>query len=198
MGDPWLLISVSTRGASSTLRVHAWRRLRALGAHYLQQSVCVLPERPHTTRAIGRLLARVKREGGQVRVLHIQLLDEHEEASLIAAFSAERSDEYREVVARTDDFLGEIAMERGRGRATYTEVAESDADLKRLQRWLSSIRQRDYFDAAGYAEAVAALERCERALAEFEADAYASELEVSAEEAPAGRRLRAIGEGDDG
>ena len=40
----WLLITVSTPGGgSSTLRVYAWRTLRRLGAHYLQQSVCVLP-----------------------------------------------------------------------------------------------------------------------------------------------------------
>ena len=40
----WLLITVSTPGGgSSTLRVYAWRNLRSLGAHYLQQSVCLLP-----------------------------------------------------------------------------------------------------------------------------------------------------------
>ena len=48
----WLLISVSTPGGgSSTLRVYAWRNLRRLGAHYLQQSVCVLPATPKTARA---------------------------------------------------------------------------------------------------------------------------------------------------
>ena len=47
----WLLITVSTPGGgSSTLRVYAWRNLRRLGAHYLQQSVCVLPATPKTTR----------------------------------------------------------------------------------------------------------------------------------------------------
>ena len=45
MARDWLLITVSTpRGGSSTLRVYAWRKLRSLGAHYLQQSVCLLIE----------------------------------------------------------------------------------------------------------------------------------------------------------
>jgi hypothetical protein len=48
----WLLITVSTpRVGTSTLRVYAWRNLRSLGAHYLQQSVCLLPATPKTTRA---------------------------------------------------------------------------------------------------------------------------------------------------
>ena len=42
----WLLITVSTAGAPPALRVQVWRRLRALGALYLQQSVCLLPDRP--------------------------------------------------------------------------------------------------------------------------------------------------------
>jgi hypothetical protein len=67
-------------------------------------------------------------------MLQIALTDEREERELIAAFSAERSDEYGEIVERTLDFLREIETERQRGRMTYTEVEESDADFKRFQR----------------------------------------------------------------
>jgi len=61
----WLLITVSTPGGgSSTLRVYAWRKLRSLGAHYLQQSVCLLPATPTTTRATTKLVTRLRAEGG--------------------------------------------------------------------------------------------------------------------------------------
>jgi len=79
----WLLITVSTPGGrSSTLRVYAWRNLRSLGAHYLQQSVCLLPATPKTTRAVTRLVTRLRAEGGHVRVRDLvgvtaDLLDEH-------------------------------------------------------------------------------------------------------------------------
>ena len=44
-------------------------------------------------------------------------------------------------------FLAEIEMETGRGRATYAEVEESEADLERFEKWLTAIANRDYFDA---------------------------------------------------
>jgi hypothetical protein len=74
-------------------------------------------------------------------------------------------------------------MERERGRATYTEVEESDTDLKRFRSWLEAVRERDYFDAGGRTEAEDAFDACERALAEFEAEAFAGELAATGQEA---------------
>jgi hypothetical protein len=193
----WLLVVVST-GGSSTLRVHAWRRLRSLGALYLQNSVCLLPQRSETTRAVARLLDRVQREGGEGQALAISLAETAEERRIVAAFSAERSDEYREICSRTPAFLEEIAMERRRGRATYTEIEESEADLQRLRTWLERVQARDYFGADGRAEAEVAVERCGEALAEFEMEALAAEQPET--DAPRGqerarRHLHAVDEG---
>ena len=144
MAHDWLLISVSTPGgSSSTLRVYAWRNLRRLGAHYLQQSVCVLPATAKTTRAATRLVTRLRAEGGQGRMLRIRLTDVRQEAAIIDAIQGEREDEYRELVESTQKFHEELALERRRGRATYTELEESDADLARYQRWLAAMRGRD-------------------------------------------------------
>jgi hypothetical protein len=190
----WLLVIVSTAGAPSALRVHVWRRLRSLGGLYLQQAVCLLPDRPETTRAVTRMLTRVRHEGGEGRMIRISITDPAEEQAVIASFQQERADEYREVISKTPAFLQEIASERAKGRATYTEVEESDADLQRMRTWLARIRARDYFSAPQAREAEAAVEACAAALGEFEAAALAAEAPESA--APAvprpGRRLRAI------
>jgi hypothetical protein len=187
----WLLITVSTPGGgSSTLRVYAWRNLRRLGAHYLQQSVCVLPATPSTTRAAARLVARLRAEGGEGQMLRIKLTDARQESAVIDAIQRERTDEYREVVERTRQFHEELRLERHRGRATYTELEESDADLARHQKWLAAIRARDYFDAPGGDEAAAAVASCEEALARFESEALSAELDDSASDA--GPALRAV------
>jgi hypothetical protein len=191
----WLLIAVSTPGGgSSTLRVYAWRNLRRLGAHYLQQSVCVLPATPKTTRAAARLVAHLRAEGGQGQMLRITLTDEREETAIINAIQSEREDEYRELVESTQKFHEEIAHERRRGRATYTELEESDADLARYQKWLAAIRARDYFDAPGGENAAAAVASCEEALARFESEALSAELDRS--EPQARPALRAVDETD--
>jgi hypothetical protein len=188
--DRWLLVTIST-GTSSTLRVHAWRKLRSLGALYLQNSVALLPEHPDTSRAMAKLVDRVRRAGGSGRVLSIALTDPDEEAVVKAQFCAERSDEYQEIVSRVPAFLEEIAYERKRGRATYAEVEESEADLERLQKWLARVRARDYFEASGRSAAEHAVERCATELASFEAEALAAELPSEAHTGTA-PRLRAV------
>jgi hypothetical protein len=192
----WLLITVSTpRGGTSTLRVYAWRNLRSLGAHYLQQSVCLLPATPKTTRTAARLVTRLRAEGGYGEMLRIRLTDSKQEAAVIDAIQRERTDEYREVVERTRQFHEELQLERRRGRATYTELEESDADLIRHQKWLAAIRARDYFDAPGAQEAAAAVAACEEALARFESEALAAELDESTPHSRPG--LRAVEGGND-
>ena len=184
MARDWLLITVSTPGGgSSTLRVYAWRNLRRLGAHYLQQSVCVLPATPKTTRATTRLVTRLRAEGGRGEMLRIQLTDARQEAGIIEEMQRERADEYRELVESTRQFREELEQERRRGRATYTELEESDVDLARHQKWLAAIRARDYFDAPGGEEAAAGVASCEEALAHFESEALSAELDESTSDA---------------
>jgi hypothetical protein len=190
MGREWLLITVATPGGSSTLRVYAWRNLRSLGAHYLQQSVCLLPATPMTTRAVTRLVTRLRGEGGHGEMLRIHLADAGQEAAIVDAFQRERTDEYREVVERTRQFHEELEHERRRGRAAYTELEESDADLARYQKWLAAISARDYFGAPGADEAAAAVAGCEHALARFESEALSAELGQAGDGAAA--PLRAV------
>jgi hypothetical protein len=177
----WLLITVSTPGSSSsTLRVYAWRNLRSAGAHYLQQSVCLLPATPATTRTATKVVTRLRANGGHGEMLEIQLVDSRQETKIIDAMQAERTDEYHELVESTRQFHDELEGERRRGRATYTELEESDADLARYKKWLAAIRGRDYFDARGSDEATAAVASCEAALARFESEALSAELDEPA------------------
>jgi len=192
----WLLITVSTPpGGSSTLRVYAWRNLRSLGAHYLQQSVCLLPATPKTTRAAARLATRLRAEGGHGELLRIRLTDPKQEAAVIDAIQRERTDEYHEVVESTREFHEELQYERRRGRAIYTELEESDANLARHQKWLAAIRARDYFDAPGGQDATAAVASCEEALARFESEALSAELDEPSSDSRPG--LRAVDGGSD-
>ena len=112
MARNWLLITVSAPGGrSSTLRVYAWRNLRSLGAHYLQQSVCLLPATAKTRRAATRVVARLRTEGGQGEVLRIAITDTRQEAALVDGFQRERTDEYRELIETTAQFHEELAHE---------------------------------------------------------------------------------------
>ena len=179
--EPWLLVTASSAGATDSLRVTIWRKLRSLGALYLQQSVCVLPARPDVEREIRRLVDRVRANGGVARVLRITFEDANEQAQLVFEMQAARDDEYGEVLERVPAFLAELRSERDRDRATYEEVEESEADLERFRAWLAKIDRRDYFGAPRRAEAHAAVERCAQTLEAFESEAFARDAQPGAE-----------------
>jgi len=187
-----LLVSASTAGAPPATRVRVWRRLRSLGALYLQQSVCLLPDRDPVRRQVHRLLASVRADGGTARSLTLSVEDEAQYAGLVAEFNAERDAEYAEVVERAPQFLAELEKETARGRATYAEVEESEADLERFDKWLAKIAVRDYFAAAGGLAARQAVERCRAALAAFEDAAIAAQAGEPPAGPPASGRLRAV------
>lgn len=168
------MVAVST-GQAASLRVHVWRHLRKLGAVYLQQSTCLLPDLPEVARTVAKLAARVREEGGSARVLPITLADHADHEAIANEQRAERDAEYAEVLERTPAFLAEIEAEIARGRATYTEVEESEADLQRFERWLAAIAARDYFAAPGAAAAREAVASCRAALARFEELAFAAD-----------------------
>ena len=174
----WFLISIST-GRDASLRVFAWRKLRKLGAVYLHQSVCLLPNLAHVAKAIDPVVARIRGQGGRVRILTVAL-HHHDHEALAAEQRDERDEEYGEVVERVPQLLAEIEMETARGRASYAEIEESEADLERFEKWLASIADRDYFQAPRGADARLAVQRCREALAAFEALALAADSDDSA------------------
>lgn len=171
----WLLVSVSTAGAAGTLRVQVWRKLRSLGALYVQQSVCLLPDLPGVAREVRRLAARVREQGGTARVLHIAVTEAAEQAQLAAELNAARDAEYAEVLERLPQFHAELAIERARGRVIYAEVEECEADLDRFRSWLAKITARDYFGAPGGAPAREAVAAAAADLAAFEQAALSAE-----------------------
>ncbi|MFJ5989336.1 Chromate resistance protein ChrB [Lentzea sp. NPDC092896] len=187
----WLVVSVSTAGAAGTLRVQVWRKLRSLGALYLQQSVCLLPAEPEVTRQVRRLADKVRHQGGQARVLTMTFTDPDEERSVIAELNAARDAEYAEVLERLPELREELAAEREQGRLTYAEVEESEADLERFRSWLGKIAGRDYFAAPGGSEARAAVEQAAAELAAFEDAAMRAEGAEPAATKAVGR-LRAV------
>jgi uncharacterized protein YdbL (DUF1318 family) len=179
--ERFVLVAISTAGGPASLRVQVWRKLRSLGAVYVQQSVCLLPARDPLLKEVRRLAGKVRADGGTARTMIVALPEQAEYGDLVAEFNTARDVEYGEVVERVPAFLAEIDMETKRARATYAEVEESEADLDRFRTWLGKITARDYFGAPGGDAARAAVAACEQALAVFEQAALAAETPAGPE-----------------
>lgn len=159
------------------LRAAVWRRLKGLGAIYLQNSVAALPTSAASERSLRALRAEIDGMGGTASLLHSRVLAG--EDAVTRAFNAARDDEYEEIVDRCQDFLAQVEKEYVANHYTYAELEENDEDLTKLKNWLTKVEARDVLSAAGKDAARQALRRCEEALEEYAGRVYAEEGENS-------------------
>jgi uncharacterized protein YdbL (DUF1318 family) len=155
------------------LRSTVWRRLKGVGAIYLQNSAAALPADKTSERALRALRNEIGQMGGSAHLLRSSAVVGA--ADLTAEFNAARNEEYREIVDRCDDFLEEIKRETAEEHFTYAELEENDEDLVKLRSWLEKVAARDVLGASGREEASEALGRCEEALSGFAECVYAAE-----------------------
>jgi len=174
--DGWLLLVYRVPPEPSRLRSAVWRRLKSLGAIYLQNSAAALPASVSAERALRKLRSEILDMGGSAVLLSCAVLAGA--AEVHGAFQAARDDEYEEIVDRCEDFLAQVKKEHVAGHYTYAELEENEVDLDKLQKWFARVRDRDVFGAAGRQAAEKALAVCGQALEEYAARVYAEEAEA--------------------
>lgn len=167
----WLLLTYKVPPEPARKRVALWRRLKGMGAVYLQNGVCLLPKTDEHVRRLKMLENDVAGMGGESVILETVALDRSQEEKVVARFKADRDEEYRELLGKCTDFEAEIAKETAASHFTYAELEENDVDLKKLQSWLEKIRKLDFYGAMLAEEAAQRLQTCEVLL-----DAYAQRV----------------------
>lgn len=171
----WLLLVYRVPSDPTRLRAAVWRRLKSLGAIYLQNSAAALPASVAGERALRKLRREILDMSGTAVLLSCSVLAG--EQGVLEAFQAARDDEYAEIVDKCEDFLGQIHKEYVAEHFTYAELEENEVDLVKLRNWFARVRERDVFGASGRAAAENGLVTCEQALEEYAARVYAEEAE---------------------
>src|SRR6266705_2959220 len=161
-GSGWLVLIYRVPSEPTRLRAAVWRRLKSLGAIYLQNSAAALPAGVTAARALRKLRSEILDMSGTAVLLSCAVLAGEQE--VLAAFQAARDDEYEEIVDKCEDFLAQVKKEHVAGHYTFAELEENEVDLYKLQKWFARVRQRDVFGAEGRQAAEAALATCEQSL----------------------------------
>lgn len=167
----WLLLTYKVPPEPATKRIAMWRRLKGMGAIYLQNGVCLLPKTDDHVRRLKMLENEVSGMGGESVILETVALNRAQEDKVVARFKADRDEQYREFLGRCADFEKEIAKEIAINKFTYAELEEEDTDLKKLQGWLEKIKKLDFYGATLAEEAAERLRTCEALL-----DSYAQRV----------------------
>lgn len=143
----WLMLIVALPTHPSSLRVRAWRKLRALGAVALKNSVWVLPFSPERLERLQWLTQEIQKDRGEATLVRVDRLENLSEADVVRLFHQAREADYRALATRYRTSL------RGLGRrARGVALGRAADELTRLGRELDRVRELDFFEAPGYQE----------------------------------------------
>jgi hypothetical protein len=182
----WLLLAYKVPPEPAKKRIALWRKIKGLGAVYLQNGVCLLPKTDDHVRRLKIVENEIAEMDGESVLLQTNGLDRVREEKLLSRFNADRDAAYQEFLERCDGFEAEITRESAAGKFTFAELKENDEDLKKLASWLEKIRKLDFHGASLAGQARERLAQCEALLDTFTQQVF----EVQDENRPAPRTDR--------
>ena len=152
----WLILVHQLPPLPSNLRVRTWRRLQALGAVAVKQSVYVLPDTPESREDFEWVKVEIEGAGGEAIVYSADHVDPAAEAALIEQFREVRQHAYTELASELQRIQ--------RPRASRQQPSGRRRDLARYRERFAAIERVDFFGSAGR-------DRVVRLLADLEAAA---------------------------
>ena len=167
----WLLIyKVPTDPARK--RTYVWRKLKKLGALYLQQAAALLPDRVELKAELDNLARHITEFEGETTLLKARSASREWEQDVIGRFNRQRDDEFAELADTAQRLVDELARETRRRKFTFAELEENEEGLESLRRWFEQVKQRNYFVAPGQAAAEAGIQQATVDLQEFSRQVY--------------------------
>jgi hypothetical protein len=150
----WVLLVYRLPREPSRHRVAVWRKLRDLGALYLQDGVAALPEDAVTREQLEWLQLRVREARGEATLWEGRPGTVAEEAELVESFRHLREEAYRAIIA---------GAERLRRKAQLGARAPLE-QLGKLEREFRAEKRRDYFRSPLRGQAAQALKAAREAV----------------------------------
>ena len=94
----WLLLIYKVPPEPASKRVALWRRLKSMGAVYLQNGVCLLPKTDDHARRLKMLANDIAEMSGEAVILEAIALDRAQQEKVVSRFTIDRDDAYREFI----------------------------------------------------------------------------------------------------
>lgn len=173
--DKWFLLVYRIPAEPTRLRAAVWRRLKSLGAVYLQSSAAALPAGAVAERALRRLRRDILDMEGSAVLLSCSALAGGPD--IIALFATARDSEYEEILDKCVDFHAGLDKEYAANHFTFGELEENEVELVKLRSWYDKVRARDVYVAPKRDETEQALDACGEALERYAARVYLEEDE---------------------
>ena len=152
----WLILIYHLPRDPSRHRVAVWRKLKALGAIYLQDGAAVLPEDAVTREQLEWLQLRIREAGGEATLWEALPNTVAEDRFLVEEFRASHEAAYKKLIEASGHLRCKAAL--GSDKALLLE------ELGKMEREFRAERRRDYFRSPLRTEAAEALRAARRVL----------------------------------
>src|SRR6266851_907424 len=171
----WLLLIYKIPTEPARKRTYVWRKLKKLGAIYLQQAAALLPDQPGLRAEMDRLAERIREYEGEVTLLETRSVSAGWEQAVIGRFNRQRDEEYAELAEGAQRLIHELERESRQKKFTFAELEENEEGLESLGRWLKMVAARDFFGAPGRRAVDEALAQAGACLQQFAVRVHAQE-----------------------
>lgn len=143
----WLLLTHQLPNEPSNLRVKVWRKLQALGAVPVKNSIYVLPNKASSREDFEWLRKEIVQSGGEASVFAAESIAESDDAEIIRSFREARAKDYAVFLKTVRAFVDKAkgAVDGGHIKAEAIEKLEREWEGRRLE-W-ERISKIDFFEA---------------------------------------------------
>ena len=156
----WLLLLYTVPASPSRKRAAVWREVKRLGAVYLRDGVCALPQTSEAETDLAALAERIREMDGEATLARETLLEPAAETSIVEQMKAVRDEDYRGVLHEAQTFLRYLGNEAERRDLSLRDLQDLAADLRKLEGWYRQVRARDYFRDTPPERVEAAIRAC--------------------------------------
>jgi|UniRef100_UPI00389A92F9 hypothetical protein len=166
----WLVLVYRVPAEPTRHRSTVWRRLKSMGAVYLQNSVAAMPAGRASEHALRKLRREILDMEGTAWILRADALVGN--AEIRGLFQQARDGEYEEILDKCADFHAGLEKEYAAAHFTYGELEENEVELVKLRSWMEKVRARDAFGAPLREKTEAAIAACAEALEAYAGRVY--------------------------
>jgi DNA-binding FrmR family transcriptional regulator len=161
---PWLVLIYTLPAEPTRKRAFVWRELKKVGAVYLRDGVCVLPDRPAAREAMHAIVERIRAFEGQATLVERSVVDELTARSVVVRVQAAREAEYAALADASRELLSHLRRESRHRDFSAQQTRTLLEDVNKLHNWFDQIRARDFFTADNMDQAQATLAECDSSL----------------------------------
>lgn len=180
----WLLLTYKIPPEPARKRIAVWRKLKGMGAVYMQGGVCLLPKSDDHLRRLKMLENEIAEMDGEAVLMTTAGLDPREEDKIVRRFNADRDEEYKELISKCEAFEKEIAEETRVRHFTYAELEENEQESAKFKTWFAKIGKNDFYAAPLAQVAKDWLTKCEGILDAYAHNVFAAQEENAAAPSP--------------